>query len=868
MEGLKLPEFCIVSLIGVSNSGKTTFAKKHFKSTEILSSDYFRSLVSDDENNQSVTEDAFQLLYQVAEKRLKNKKFTVVDATNVTSEARKEALCLAKTYHCFAVAIVLNIPDQIAVERNSVRSDRNFSPGVIYKQSQNLKRSLKKIKYEGFRYVYVINSVEELSKVTFKRERLWTNKENVEGPFDIIGDVHGCFDELKELLVKLGYQVNDTLIGTSNSAVKPPANRKVIFLADLVDRGPYSPEVLSLVMNMVKGGQAYCVAGNHDIKLVKYLSNKKAQLTHGLKETAEQLEGKSDEFKKEIRDFLDGLISHYVFDKGNLVVAHAGLKEELQGRSSGAVREFSLYGETTGEADEYGLPIRSNWAKDYRGKALVVYGHTPVVEPEFYNNTICIDTGCVFGGKLTALRYPEKELVSVDAHKVYYEPIRPLLASPTPEQSSLTLKLEDVLGKRRIETKLHGNIRIESKNASAALEVMSRYSIDPRWLIYLPATMSPTDVNHLKANLEKNKTTQVDEKDYYLEYPSDAIEYFKKHGVQKLIMQEKHMGSRAILVVCKNSDVPYKRFKIQSSTCGVIYTRTGRPFFEDPRLENEVINLIQKSLAEIGFWEKFNSDWVCLDAEIMPWSFKALELLKSQYAAVGSAANLALSKTQESLNLFNQRNIGTDPTFQGFIKKIKSAPSMISAYVDSYQRYCWPFNSINDIKIAPFHILATEGVSHFDKDHLWHMNEIQNICESNLQLFKLTGFKLINTLDESSIGEAISWWLQSTEAGSEGVVIKSLNFIEKVNGKLIQPMIKCRGRDYLRIIYGPTYLRLEELEKLQNRYLGTKRKLALEEFALGVESLKRFVKNEPLHKIHEAVFGVLALESEPVDPRL
>jgi len=242
------------------------------------------------------------------------------------------------------------------------------------------------------------------------------------GPFDIIGDIHGCYEELCELLACLGYKLD--LANMNHPNVDHPQKRKVIFLGDLVDRGPKIPSVLRLVMRMINSGTAMCVAGNHDVKLMRKLKGHDVRITHGLKESLEQMESESDDFKHDVISFIDGLIGHFILDDGKLVVAHAGMKKELQGQTSEGARKFALYGETTGETDEYGLPVRYNWAKDYRGDAIVVYGHTPVKKPEWVNKTICVDTGCVFGGKLTALRYPEQELVSVNALKTYYEPVK------------------------------------------------------------------------------------------------------------------------------------------------------------------------------------------------------------------------------------------------------------------------------------------------------------------------------------------------------------------------------------------------------------------------------------------------------------
>lgn len=856
---IKVPELSLVVLIGVSGSGKSSFAKKLFKPTEILSSDQCRAWVLDDENNQAATNDAFDVLHYIADKRLKNGLLTVIDATNVQKSARKGLIELAKNHHCLPVAIVLDLPEKVCEERNQNRVDRNFGNHVIRRQAQDLKKSIKGLKHEGFRHIYVLKSAEEVNAVeVIKREKLYNDKKEEKGPFDIIGDVHGCFQELEELLLKLGYQINRVEENTTNFGfeVIAPENRKAIFLGDLIDRGPDSPSVLKLVMSMVNSGIAYCVPGNHDLKLQKYLSGKQVQLKHGLDLTVQQLENETSEFKKTVEQFLYGLISHYVFDDGNLVVAHAGLKEEMQGRGSGAVRAFCLYGETTGEMDEFGLPVRHNWADEYRGKAKVVYGHTPVPEAQWLNRTIDIDTGCVFGGKLTALRYPEEEIVSVKAKQIYCEPIRPLHFNESVQHLDAqqayddVLDIKDVIGKRIVQTRLKNNITIREENSIAALEVMSRFAINPKWLIYLPPTMSPCETSTLPE---------------FLEYPVQALNYYKKRGVKTVICEEKHMGSRVVLVICKDEAVAFKRFGVENEGIGVCYTRTGRNFFNDAEIEKVFLSRVNQCLTNAHFWDKFHTDWVCLDAELMPWSAKAQALIKEQYASVGAAASGALPMVEQALQMAVDRGIKDAlPSLEKFSQKNKA----IEKYVHAYQNYCWPVTSIDDYKLAPFHILATEGQVHFHKNHQWHMKTIQEISKGDDQLFMATPHKIVDLTDSKSFEEAVQWWLNLTQNGGEGMVVKPYDFITYGTEGVLQPAVKCRGKEYLRIIYGPEYDAPENLERLKNRSLSRKRSLAIREFALGLESLERFVKKEPLRRIHESVFGVLALESEDVDPRL
>ena len=447
-------------------------------------------------------------------------------------------------------------------------------------------------------------------------------------------------------------------------------------------------------------------------------------------------------------------------------------------------------------------------------------------------------------------------MVSIDALKVYCEPSRPInfdklknILSSQQEADDL-LNIEDVIGKRIIQTRLKNNITIREENSIAALEVMSRFAVNPKWLIYLPPTMSPC------------ATSEIPE---YLEHPEQALLYYKRAGTATVICEEKHMGSRAVLVICKNEETVINRFGIQNEGIGICYTRTGRNFFNDSELEKQFIERVSLCLTNTGFWEKFNTDWVCLDAELMPWSAKAQSLIKDQYASVGAAASAALPEVERVLQLaFNRGISDAEP----FLNNTQIKSSSIKKYVTAYQNYCWPVNSMDDYKLAPFHILATEGQVHTDKTHLWHMENIAEICEGDKKLFLQTPFKIVDLNNNSSFDEAINWWMELTKKGGEGMVVKPLNYISIGNDGLIQPAVKCRGSEYLRIIYGPEYDTAINLKRLKNRNINRKQSLAIREFALGVEALERFVRKEPLRRIHESVFAVLALESEDVDPRL
>jgi len=842
---IQIPELSLVVMVGASGSGKSSFARKHFKATEILSSDVCRGLVSDDENDQRATSDAFDVLHFIARKRLAAGRLTVIDATHVQQEARKHAVALAREFHVLPVAIVLDLPERLCRDRNHARPDRSFGPHVIRQQVQQLDRSLRHLQREGFRHVFRLKSEAEVDAAEIVRVPLWNDRKAEHGPFDIIGDVHGCADELHALLEKLGY------VGEPRAH---PAGRKAVFLGDVVDRGPDIVGVLRTVMAMHAAGTALMVPGNHEMKLLRKLRGKDVKPTHGLAETLAQLAREPPELSTAVATFIDGLVSHYVLDGGKLVVAHAGMKEVLQGRGSGKVREFALYGETTGETDEYGLPVRYPWASEYRGKAAVVYGHTPVPEAEWLNNTLCVDTGCVFGGKLTALRWPERELCQIPAARVYCEPVKPL--SPAPAQGLSAqhadddvLDLAEIAGKQLVETRLYRTVTLREENAAAALEVMSRFAADPRWLIYLPPTMSPPATSRLPG---------------LLEHPQEAFDYFRKQGVDQVVCEAKHMGSRAVVVVCRDAEAARARFGVASGESGIVLTRTGRRFFSEAALESQLLERVRTAMTRAGFWDNQQTSWTLLDCELMPWNLKAQELVRDQYAAVGSAARAALAEVEPVLAAAGAREIDVG----ALSARTRERAALVDRYVAAYRRYCWPVRSIDDLKLAPFHLMATEGKVHVDRNHLWHMQTLAEVCAADPALLMATPYRQVSLDDVAAVEEAIAWWTSMTAAGGEGMVVKPLDFVVRGARGLVQPAVKCRGPEYLRIIYGPEYTLPENLDRLRSRGLGAKRSLALREFALGVEGLERFVRREPLRRIHACAFGVLALESEPVDPRL
>lgn len=340
---LDIPELALVALVGVSGSGKSTFAGRHFRPSQVLSSDTFRGMVADDENDQSASGDAFDALHHVAGIRLRRGRLTVVDATNLQPHARAGLIKVAREHDVLPVAVVLDVPEAVAWERTQSRADRTHGRQVLARMQRDLRQSYGRLAREGFRKVHVLRGVEEIEAAEIRYEKLFNDRRELTGPFDIVGDVHGCREELEALLLRLGWSLHRDDAGRPVDAVHP-SGRTAVFVGDLVDRGPDSPGVLRLVMGMVAAGHAICVPGNHEQKLLRKLRGRDVRLTHGLAETMAQLESEPAEFVASTAAFIDGLVSHYVLDGGRLVVAHAGLKEAYHGRASGRVRSFASTG--------------------------------------------------------------------------------------------------------------------------------------------------------------------------------------------------------------------------------------------------------------------------------------------------------------------------------------------------------------------------------------------------------------------------------------------------------------------------------------------------------------------------------------------
>lgn len=857
-----LPYAGIVLLIGPSNSGKSTLLKQlvdkgQVLPSEIISSDEYRVRVSNVEfidwahrwkdvseslydEYQRISAEAFSLMEATIEARCRLNKITFVDATHLYPDDRKRYIELAKKHHVPVVSLVLDVDQELLLLRDKNRENPRGSKR-IKQQYQVFKREKRFIKKEGYFATYFITVTNE---VEVTRANSNATHLEVENGIDIIGDIHGCYEEMIQLLEQLGYEKN------AQELYVHPEGRKFLSLGDIMSRGPESLKTMSFFLRHVKEKLAYMIDSNHGWKIARWLEGKNVTLNHGDELVAREFEQYEhlddiDRLKEELKEFLLKAPSHYVLTKNGiptLVCTHAGIKDEFIGKQSDDISDYCRYGDHEG-VDDTGRPIRKDWTIHHKTSILIVWGHDPKPKPLVINNTINIDQGVVFGGELTAFRYPEKKFVAVQAKEDYSKGQN----NPLIELKKKRLNPPNIakfIDGFSVLTGELGKVEIPKQYALASIDTVSHYTVPIEELVYIPPTMSPTPAT---SSLE-----------YYLEHPKEAIDYYRNMGIERMVAQKKHMGSRGILFLFR--DIEVGRKYVGRETLGVIYTRTGRRFF-DIETEGKVLARINKSLTNSDYFNKYHTEFILLDAEIMPWNLKAKELISSQYAHVAENAILDRSILKGRIENAIENNGDLARWLNEYDEKLTNA----LVFKEVFQKYCWEINEIDQIQIAPFHLLAHSHETYFHKPHTWHMEMNREYALMD-KLFVETEYMVID--DDASEEEVIRWWEDMTADGHEGIVIKPETFISKSKGRLIQPAIKVRGRKYLHIIYGMDYLQPENLTRLKKRNIGKKQKHALKEFALGVEGIERLVNGESIERVHECVLGTLSMESDPVDPRL
>jgi len=862
---IRLPHAGIIVLVGPSNSGKSTLldrlvAESVIRRTEAVSSDQFRMLVGDDEyvdwkhrprseadviyaEYQQVSAKAFEAMEAMLATRCRLNKLTWVDATHLYPEDRERLIQVARKAHVPVIAVVLDIPEKELLERDA---QREYSRGRqrVKQQVQQFKRTLRSIREDGFDASYVLKQPDEITFVRTSNPLVTDMGTGI----DIIGDIHGCYDEMMELIVRLGYVDED-----GSGLYRHPEGRKLVSVGDVTSRGPESLQCLLFWQRHCAAELAYMIDSNHGWKIARYLDGRDVTLSHGderVETELLQLEQKQgQETAKrvcaELRTFLLDAPSHLVFSRNGVrqvVVAHAGIRDHFIGKQSKRIQDYCRYGDVEG-TDEQGRPVRKDWYVDHNSGECIVWGHDPRPYPTIVNDTVNIDQGVVFGGMLTAWRMPEREAVSVPAKQDYAgDPDSPLkrweqrrFAPPNIRKFKEGFTVQTA---SKLDVSVHGEV------AKTAIDTFSHYTVPLEELTYIPPTMSPPP--------------SVCSVEGYLEHPQDAFQYYRSQGVTRMVAEKKHMGSRAILLLFRDEQAAVQR--VGRPMLGNIVTRTGRSFF-DPSTEQDVLSRLHADLTADGYFDRHQTEFVLLDAEIVPWNLKARELIASQYAHVAEASLMDRSTVLDKLREAEAVGRNVNDWLQETAGKLVNAET----FRDVFQKYCWDVHDIGDIRIAPFHTLAHSTGAFWEKTHEWHMEQNREFARMSTLMMETEYRVIASDADEADV---IRWWDEITAEGHEGIVIKPETFRAWNNNKMIQPAIKVRGRAYLHIIYGMDYLAPENLSRLRKRKTSKKERHALMESALGMEGIERFIRREPVERIHECVLATLSLESERVDPRL
>lgn len=856
---IQLPYAGIVLCIGPSNSGKSTLlnqwiAARQISADEVISSDACRLQVSGQaftatthENPQKqaylrdsyaqISDQAFHLMEVLTEARLKLGKLVIIDATNLAAVDRERYRKLANRYHLPFVGMLFTVK-QDELEARDLHREHPRGNRRIQSQVRQFKGELRSIEQEEFDELFTVSTGTEM--VT-RQPSPYTLP--IGDGLDVIGDIHGCMDEWLLLLDKLGYQKGE------DNLYRHPEGRKILSLGDVMSRGPRSLDAMLFFEKHIEAGLAYMIDSNHGWKIARWLDGRKVTLTHGDEDVEaefqafEKLHGKDAvrELKMRMKKLLLEAPSHYVIEEQGIplaVAVHAGIRDDFIGRHSARIADFCRYGPVVG-VQPNGKPKRGDWTIAHQLPVLVIWGHDPRPVPVEIQRTINIDQGAVFGGQLTAFRLPAKEIVQVESQDYAQAAINPLdewfekrLKPPAIQKwlNGFTAKTAD------------GAIRIKDQQVKAALDHFSHATLPLEQLVYLPPTMSPPPVS---------------QREDYLEHPEEAIAYYQRLGITELIVEKKHMGSRAVILLFKDEQTA-KKWTGFSDTV-ITTTRTGREFFEG-ETKQFMHDRIHAAVLEAGYFTEFTTDWILLDAEIIPWNVKAGELIASEYAHVANAAILDRHAIASALQQ------GATVDVSDWSQQVEQGLQDAHAFQQAYKPYIWSVDSHMDIQVAVFHVLAHQHELLTSKPHSWHMEQSQRLSDTS-DVFMATEYRLIN--DEQSVKQTIHWWHELTEAGGEGFVVKPLDWNARTpKGESVQPAMKVRGKEYLRLIYGMNYLEPDVLTQLKQRKLKKKQNKASEEYALGLEGIRRLIHQESVERIHECVLGVVAIESDPVDPRL
>ena len=827
---LQLPEFCAILLLRPQATAPN-FAATHFPADTILSTQFFQDLIAPPHTPPDA--DALGLLQQTLDHRLKNRLTTLIDLAPLEQSERQAFRSSARRHNAPLIAIVLDLPAPAHLNPEQ-RSQWTL-------ENSRIQYTLPLLEPEGLAQVFHISDEATLTRLQVQWQPFPCSRLQEPGPFDIIGSPHGCHAEFISLVQKRGYQSTGT---PGQNILHHPQGRKLIVLGDLADRGPEGPRLLGLLMRTQQAGHALVVCGNQDRRLLHLLQDQLPEDSIGFEHLIPWAADLPQEERQPLIDWLQALPDHLVLDGGKLVAVHGGIQKKMLRRQSPPVSAFCRFGETPAETDHFGFPTLTAWTGDFEQGPLVLYAHQAQPEPVWINKTLNLDTGCVFGGKLTALSYPELELHSQPAQLIYHPPILPPQAQATQTQAAqdpYTLPYDLFNGRFLVQTSLRYSFGLDDQQVSAAMEMLHTETVSPRWLIYLPPSMSPP---------------QPATEPPYLEHPNEGFSYYEKKGQSELIVQEKVDGVRAILILCKDAQTAKTHFGSQDHRLGRIYSRYGRPLLPDAEEKAFLENLSQAATAA-NLWTALGTDWLCIEGQLSPTA----HFLPQQTATHQRIATLLGHAFPHMQGTFQQSPI-TDPEFLALRARIIAWQQPLQAYTTHLP------TSDPDWTFVPYHLLASASALYFDQTHAWHLAHLERLCQHTTYHLRPLQWQQIDLSDHQARHKIIEWWHHLNATSKPGLIMKPLHFETIVGNEPIQPAIKVRTHEALRQTYGLEFDQPEALNHHRSRSLKDRRELAVRQYALGKEALQRFQARQPFAEVLQASFCHLAISTTDKEPLL
>jgi protein phosphatase len=832
---LRLPKFSALAVLAPTAFPVAEWARRHFDPQICLDPSDCQQLLGVAAVPPSA--DAYALVTQAFQLRLAAGKTTVLLQAPLDQSGRQFIRSACRKYHTQLLVLSIELPeDELAALAPA------YDRALWAREQDLLEQNLQFLDKEGIQQHFRIRSSAELAALQVEWQPLPCDRSELAGPFDLIGSLHGCHAELLALLAKLGY---DRAHDPDGLLPLHPQGRLPVFLGDMADRGPGSAQALALVKAMTTAGKALTVLGNQDRALLEFL---RAEPDGDPGELALWWSQASPAEKSATLAWIAALPSHLVLDGGRLVAVHGGIQAEMIGRHTQPITAFCTFGSTPSEHNAVQKEPLASWVEDIPAGTTVVFAHQPLVDAVDAGRYVAVDTACLYGGQLSAFRYPEREFVQVPAETAHETATWPALAAPQAPLHAAAerwlLPDEHFNGRFLVQTTSGFTFTTTEAQYNVVTEFLEAEAVSPRWLIYLPPSMSPP---------------QPAAQAGYLEHPVEAFSYYEKKGQTHVMVQEKLDGRRAVVVLCRDQAAAAARFGAEDGRLGVVYSRRGRPIFADPAEERELLGQLHAAATAAGLWEALRTDWICCEGQLCGGKFQPARRAEEERIAAGVVATWP-----RSLELL-AHSTASGPEFEA----LKARMGERSAGAQALARICArPEAADGDWFFVPYHLLAAQSGVFFDRPHAWHLEQLAAFTQANAPRVRALRAELLDLQDHDQRRKLINWWQELSDQGAPGIVVKPVTLELFINQEYLQPAMKVRGREALRKVYGPFYTDPELLAHHRNRSLKERRELSVRHFALGKEGLERFVAGRPHYEVFQTVFTHLAISTMDGNPLL